>query len=443
MEQRYLGQGTAVTPAMGKALERWQRSFYGLNTPRGGHPTGLAAALTGYLATLVTSELSLRITGGKRAVYLEQTVRRFLPMLQRAVQLAAAEGQCILRPRLQDGELLVELIPASRFYPIRFDAAGRPTAGYFADFRTSGRDELVRLESFDLRGGTLTLKNTAYRLKGDKLEREISLDAMDCWRDLEPEVVVERASGPLFGLLRMPFAGTVDPSSELPVSLYAGAEQSLQEFDRLYGELLYELHSGKRKRILERQALPGLSGKPVPGALGYQDLAADTYLVLDPMEQQKPFDDYSPVMRTEAYLSALKSLLHLIENQCHLSPGALSLEVGSGAPVTAAEIVSRDRTTYHTCAAVQEQGLRPALTELIRAMDALCDLYGLCPPGPYQTEICFGDSVFEDTGTEFDRLLRMTQAEILRPEKLLGWYFHVDEDVARRDYLREEETHGH
>ena len=48
MEQRYLGQGTAVTPAMGKAMERWQRSFYGLNTPRGGHPTGLAAALTGY-----------------------------------------------------------------------------------------------------------------------------------------------------------------------------------------------------------------------------------------------------------------------------------------------------------------------------------------------------------------------------------------------------------
>jgi len=191
LEQRYLGQGTAVTPAMGKALERWQRSFYGLNTPRGGHPTGLAAALTGYLATLVTSELSLRVTGGKRAVYLEQTVRRFLPMLQRAVQLAAAEGQSILRPRLQDGELLVELIPASRFYPIRFDAAGRPTAGYFADFRTSGRDELVRLESFDLRGGTLTLKNTAYRLKGDKLEREISLDAMDCWRDLEPEVVVD------------------------------------------------------------------------------------------------------------------------------------------------------------------------------------------------------------------------------------------------------------
>lgn len=443
MEQRYLGQGTAVTPAMAKAMNRWQRSFYNLNTPKGGHPTGLAAALTGYLSTMVTSELAVRISGSARADYLQRTMDRFMPALQRAVQLAAAEGQCVLRPRIEDGEILVELIPGSRFYPIRFDPSGRPSAGYFADFRTSGSEELVRLESFDYRAGTLILENHAYRLKGDKLDREIPLDSLACWSGLEKETVVEKAPGPLFGLIRMPFAGTVDPASELPVSLYAGAEESIREFDRLYGELLYELHSGKRKRILERQALPGLSGKPVPGALGYQDLTADTYLVLDPMEQQKPFDDYSPVMRTEEYLSALRSLLHLIENQCHLSAGALALEVGSGGPVTATEIVSRDRTTYHTCAAVQEQGLRPALLDLIAAMDALCDLYGLCPAGRFETAITFGDSVFEDTGTEFDRLLRMAQAQILRPEKLLSWYFHVDEDTARRDYLKKEETDGH
>ena len=438
MEQRYLGQGTAVTPAMAKAMNRWQRSFYNLNTPKGGHPTGLAAALTGYLATMVTSELAVRISGSARADYLQRMMDHFLPALQRAVQLAAAEGQCVLRPRIEDGEILVELIPGSRFHPIRFDPSGRPSAGYFADFRTSGSEELVRLESFDYRAGTLILENHAYRLKGDKLDREIPLDSLACWSGLEKETVVEKAPGPLFGLIRMPFAGTVDPASELPVSLYAGAEESIREFDRLYGELLYELHSGKRKRILERQALPGLSGKPIPGALGYQDLAADTYLVLDPMEQQKPFDDYSPVMRTEEYLTGLKSLLRLIETQCCLSPGALSLETGGAEPVTAAEIVSRDRTTYHTCTALQEQGLRPALMELIAAMDALCDLYDLCPAGDYQAAVVFGDSVFEDTGTEFDRLLKMTEAGILKPERLLGWYFHMDAEQARQTYLKED-----
>ena len=54
----------------------------------------------------------------------------------------------------------------------------------------------------------------------------------------------------------------------------------------------------------------------------------------------------------------------------------------------------------------------------------------------------FGDSVFEDTGTEFARLMEMTRAGILKPEKLLGWYFHVDGEEARRSYLKEDDN-GH
>ena len=76
MEQRYLGQGTAVTPAMAKAMNRWQRSFYNLNTPKGGHPTGLAAALTGYLSTMVTSELAVRISGGTCKVDFRKVYRK-------------------------------------------------------------------------------------------------------------------------------------------------------------------------------------------------------------------------------------------------------------------------------------------------------------------------------------------------------------------------------
>ena len=436
MPQKNIRQGTLVTEEYARALEGWRRAFYGRSVPRGGHPAGLAAAVTGYLSTLVTAELEVSVSGGRRARFLSGAMEHAKPLMQQAVQIAAAEGACVLRPQVRDGRLAVELIPASRYFPIRLDAAGNPEAGFLADFRTHGRDQVVRLESFDFRAGRLTVENRAYKMKGDTLEREIPLDSLEAWAELEKSVEIEGVSGPLMGVLRMPFPGWA-PDCPLPGSLYAGAEQSLLEFDRLYGEFLYELHSGKRKRILERQALPGLSGKSIPGGIGYQDLTADTYLVLDPMEQQKPFDDYSPVLRTEGYLSALKSLLRLIENQCRLSPGSLSLEVSGQSPVTATEVVSRDRTTYHTCAAVQEQGLRPALTGLLRAMDALADLYGLCAPGDWEAAIRFGDSVFEDTGAEFDRLFRLTEAGILKPEKLLGWYFGVDEARAAQEYLKQ------
>ena len=82
-------------------------------------------------------------------------------------------------------------------------------------------------------------------------------------------------------------------------------------------------------------------------------------------------------------------------------------------------------------------GFREKLRAEVReeAMDALADLYGLCAPGDWEAAIRFGDSVFEDTGAEFDRLFRLTEAGILKPEKLLGWYFGVDEDRAAQEYL--------
>lgn len=441
MEDKMLGAGSVVTPEMAAALDRWRGAFYGRTTPQGGHPAHLAATLCAYLATLVTGELEMRVTGGQRAAYLMAELEPVLGKLQQAVELAAAEGMCVLHPVVEGRHIRVEFVPAHRFFPTALGADGRVEAGYFADFRQVGKTELVRLEAFQWDDGTLTVENRVYRLKGDKLERELPLDTLEDWKDLEKSVVIQQVKGPLLGVLKMPFLGTVDPRSPLPVSLLASAEESLMEFDRLYGELLYELHSGKRKRILERQALPAGRGK-YPDGLGWQDLSTDTYLVLDPMEQQKPFDDYSPVMRTEEYLAGLKAMLHLIENQCHLSPGTLSLDTATGS-LTATEVVSRDRTSYNTCRAVQEQGLRQGLMDLVDAMDALCDLYELCPVGAVECSISFGDSVFEDVQQEFDRRLRLVEAGCLKPQRLVQWYLHLDPESARAELPEKGEENGH
>ncbi len=426
MEDHRLGRDTLVSPRMAQAMNRWRRAFYGIPGSKGSHPTRLAAAITGYLSVLVTAELSIAITGGERGELLAQGLETV--NMQRAVQLAARSGQCVLRPRVEDGALQIDLIPGENIFPTRLDAAGRPVAGYFADYRTREGESLVRLESFDYRKGTLTMGNRAYLLEGDQLGREIPLDTLAQWAELAPETVVQGVSGPLFGVIQMPFLGGDDPTSPLPVSLYADALESLEEFDRLYGELLYELHSGKRKRIIERQALPSLTGKRFPGTPDFAELSTDTYLVLDPLEEKNPFSDYSPTLRTEGYLTGLKNLLYLIENQCHLSPGAMSLETGGA--ITATEVVSRDRTTYHTCAAIQSRGLRPGILALLRGMDALCQLYALTPPGEYQVTIAFGDGVFEDTGAEFSRRMQMVQQGILKPEQLLSWYFGVSPAAA-------------
>lgn len=55
--------------------------------------------------------------------------------------------------------------------------------------------------------------------------------------------------------------------SALPVSLYANAMESMEEFDRTLTEFWYEIHSGKRKRIVERSAIRPRGKQPKPGEL--------------------------------------------------------------------------------------------------------------------------------------------------------------------------------
>ena len=215
---------------------------------------------------------------------------------------------------------------------------------------------------------------------------------------------------------------------------YFGAPETAE----LYSEMLYELHSGRRKSIVERQALV-----PMPKDTNkrgkrfhYFDPTSDVY-ILDPAEQAKPFQDYSPALRTAEYMTGLKAILHIVENQCHLSPGTMAIDERTGT-VTATQVISQDRTTYNTCSAIQQQGVTQGLLDVITAMNAMCELYQLAPAGELVPAVTYGDGVFEDTQQEFSRRIQMVQADILKPEQLLAWYFGVDVETAQTEYLKEQ-----
>ena len=76
--------------------------------------------------------------------------------------------------------------------------------------------------------------------------------------------------------------------------------------------------------------------------------------------------------------------------------------------------------------------------DVITAMNAMCELYQLAPAGELVPAVTYGDGVFEDTQQEFSRRMQMVQADILKPEQLLAWYFGVDVETAQAEYLKEQ-----
>lgn len=410
-----------ISPAMAGEMETWRRAFCREGPWSGG--AGLAATLTGYAATLVTNELELRWGTGDRAAYFAAQTPALTARLHEAVQLAAVFGWAVLRPVVEEGKFCFQLWAPGQVFPTRFSADGAITAGYFAD----RRGEYLRVEEFSQEKGTLTLRNRAYRARGDVLGQEVPLSVRPEWENISPELVLSGLRGPLFGVIKMPFANTTEPVSPLPVSLYAGAVESMAEFDRVYGDFLYELHSGRRKNIIERGAIvPEGRRKGLFRGTKYLDPTTDTY-ILDPQEEHSPFQDYSPEIRTEQYLSGLKTILHIIENQCHLSPGSLSIDQRTGA-MTATEVISQDKTTYNTCAAIQNRGLTPGLLAVMDAMEDLADLYGMAPAGDTQKAIVYGDGIFEDTQKEFERRMEMAREGVIGKDAVREWYFGKGEE---------------
>lgn len=417
-----------ISEKMANKITEWMLAFYQQPAwlEQGVRVSNLPITITDYMATLACNEITIDAGNSARGQWITDQMQRFvIPHLNNAVQLAGAGGRVILKPFIENGNIVCDVVPADRIYPTRISGAGTTTAGFFTDFSVLRGRKVVRVETFDLTPDGLHITNKAYYYgMDDSLVGEISLTDVPEWASLEPEVTITGVDRPLFAEIKMPFANTIDETSKLPVSLYARAMDTICEIDRVYSEFLYEIHSGKRKRIVDRDAIqPDKRGRGIP----FRDQVTDLYLTLDiDSTKMKPFEDYTPEMRVDAYQKALDIQCRMLESQTGFSQGTFNFDVKQGR-MTATQVISDDRNTYNTIHAIQDRGMQQGLKDLIYCYDVYATLYGLAPAGAVDASVSFGDSIFEDTATEFARRKAMVDAGLLKPEYLVGWYFGVDD----------------
>lgn len=424
-----------ISEKMANAITAWMLAFYQQPAwlEHGVRISNLPITITEYMATLACNEITIDAGPSARGKWIaDQLNHFFVPHLNNTVQLAGAGGRAIVKPYVDGRNILCDIVPADRIYPTRINGAGMTTAGFFTDFSVLHGRKVVRVEGFDLQPDGLYLTNRAYYYGlDDNLAGEIPLTDVPEWAGLEPEITISGVDRPLFAEIKMPFANTIDETSKLPVSLYARALDTICELDRIYSEFLYEVHSGKRKRIVDRDAIrTDERGCGIP----FRDQVTDLYLTMDiDGTNMKPFEDYTPNIRVDEYQKALDIQCRMLENQTGFSQGTFNFDIKQGR-MTATQVISDDRNTYNTIHAIQDRGIKQGLKDLIYCYDIYATLYGMAPAGAVDEAVTFGDSIFEDTATEFARQKMLVDAGYLKPEKLIGWYFGVD-DAGAAEYM--------
>ncbi|MGL5513591.1 MAG: hypothetical protein ACRDBM_10220, partial [Sporomusa sp.] len=329
--------------------------------------------------------------------------------IRKHIQKAAALSFVALKPYVEGGNIYCDVNTPATFFPTAIKGDDIQS-GVFVETKKvkHGNQETiyVRFENHALEEKGVRITNRAYKADNVKEGAEIPLGTVAEWEKLEPESLVENTDRPLFAVIKMPFANQVDPASKLPVSLYANAMDSFEKIDRIYNDFLWEMESGRRKQIFDVTAVKqGNKGDDE----GVTDLAhyetTDQHLVLDMGTEGDMFADYTPEMRVEAYQNAMNIQVRLMETQVGISNGTFDFDVKSGVSraLTATEVIADENETYNTVKGLQENGIKQGLIDLVYIYDTYATLYNLVPKGDIEPSIEFGDSVFEDTGTEFVR----------------------------------------
>lgn len=424
------GVPIAVSSVMADAIQRWHDEYIGqaywLNCNR--QSLKLPALIASEMATLVTLEAKITVSGSARADWLMEQLKPVLTNLHTNVEYACAMGGIVMKPYPDGDKVAIDYIHADDFYPVAFNSRGEITSALFVERKTIGQVVYSRVEHHNITDNGYSITNKCYKgYSADDIGTEVSLTEVDEWRDIDPQTNIEHINYPLFSYFRIPLGNSIDPKSPLGVSVYAKAEDNIKEADYQYQRLLWEYQGGELAIDASEDVFDvDKFGKAILPT-GKERLYRKNALSANG-QGKGIFDVFSPTLRDASYKSGLNTILAKIEDQTGLARGTISDPTQDVR--TATEIKMNRQRTYATVTAIQTS-LQDALESLVRAMDAVATLYMLNPIGSYTVSCIWDDSVITDAETERVRDMQEVRDGIMQKwEYRVKWYGE-DEATAK------------
>lgn len=379
---------TAISDEMDSAIKLWMDIYLNkapwLNEDIESSTIGVAIAEE--LSRLTTLEMNTSITGSERAKYINEFYKDVIVNLKIKLILFNSVGGGFFKPYVKDDKIYVDYVDQANCKPISYDNSGNITGVVFISTKTVGDKVYTRLEKHYIEGNNYIVENKAYLKNAfdyNVLGREVPLNKVDEWSNLEPITIISNIEKPLFAYYKVPLANTVDPKSCLGISVYHKAISKIKKADIQEARLEYEYDSGERSIYADVAAVEEKNGITK---------RAKIIKTLDTGEDHF-YKEFSPEIRDESYIRGLNKLKQDIEFTCHVAYGTISEP--SAIEKTATEINASKQRTYDTIADMQAS-LENALKQLVYAMEVYCDLYDLVAPGKCELTIDWDDSIKQD-----------------------------------------------
>lgn len=390
--------------------------------------TGIAASVAQEFARLVTIEFESEISGND---FLNKEYQAFLKDLRRNIEYAAAKGGIAFKPYLSDGHIEVDVVQADGFFPVKFNSRDEVLAAVLPEEIVQGKYKYTRIEYHEFTDQGEMILNKAFRKRSDdtsdSLGREVELNILDEWEDLEPETLIAGVDRPLFVYLRMPSANNIDSSSPIGLSVFDRAIPDIKDVDEQWSRIIWEYEGSE----LAIDADEGMFYRDeATGELKLPKGKERLFRTMDfagiEVEAKDGYHPYSPEIRDQSLFNGLNNILRQIEFKCGLAYGTLSNP--ENVDKTAEEIKASKQRSYSTVKDIQN-ATQDALDHLIYAM-WVWQKIGNMGASNYDVSYKWDDSIVVDREKELLSMQQDASLGFIRKELYIAKKYGVSEEEA-------------
>lgn len=411
---REFGVEPIVSEEMTRAITRWDAVSSGdapwVNPDDGVESVNLAKLISDTRAKLISLDIGIAVSGAEgetqlspRAEYLQGLADDLLVRLPDKLADAMRLGGMMIK---WNGVSWDFVLPGD-FGVTAKDANGDITGAIFASFASEGRSHYTRLEYHRFDGDTYKVTNRAYvdnsgSNKHLVLGSRIPLSSVPVWADMEEEVSIEGLEKPLFAYFRVPGSNTIDPTSPLGVSCFAGAMTELKAIDIAISRKNAEVEDSKHITFVGQALIKNAQSRNIHLPRFVKGLG----MGLNDTETTA-VHEHVPTLLTDARIRDINFDLSLAGVKCGFSEGVFVLD-GQTGMITATQVEADDRDTIQTIK-TDRDALRRALEGAFYGANALVSLYRLAPEGEYTINYNFGDITYsyaEDKATWMSYVLQ-------------------------------------
>lgn len=379
-----------LSDTMDMAIRTWNQIY-------AGHPNwvdkdnhvktiNFAKSVSSETARLACLDLSIKVSGSARAVYLQSVIDNMFGKIREYVERGCVNGTIILKPN-GDG---IDCFDPQRFLPTEVDGNGNIRAGIFFDFYEQSKKYYKRLEYHRFADdGVYLISNRCFISESStSLGTETDITKTP-WKELMPDVGIENIEKPLFAVFKTPMANNIDIASPLGMSIFAEALEELKDLDIAYSRNAKEIYDSKRTVLADERLFDG-KAIMVDGEIVRVKPKMPDYIRNVLSEGQENFyQEINPNLNTDTRIKGINNILSILAYKCGYSNGYFSFDSMTGIQ-TATGVEASQQRTIQFIKDVRDK-LEITMDDLIYAIDKYADLYDLAPVGVYEVEYGFGD----------------------------------------------------